>query len=328
MKVREPYAKDAEEIRGNTLKKLCGFRVIFALLAVNLLFLFSCATAPKIPDPFPDESGFLPLEPGASVYLLVDVPACRPILDHLEIRGMNLRQSREIFDRTRTAAAAFYPEGHERRFQAAAWGNYPGFRGNLALAAGKGWKKSRSKTGGGYYHSAGEGLSVALTASRAFVSGAGTGNRTDPFAEAPGTAAPEGFAEFRRGAALALWADDPGPPVNRFFETLGIPLRLPADRLFLSVFPVQEGEGADVLYEALIRIETPAASQARALFTLINMARAHAPVMEEAGAALAALLFANPPVQDGRNLNLRTAVMAAEEIALLFNIFSIYSDQT
>ena len=58
------------------------------------------------------------------------------------------------------------------------------------------------------------------------------------------------------------------------------------------------------------------------------MVRLYAPAMGEAGAvpALAALLFANPPVQDGRNLNLRTAVMGAEEIALLFNLFPVYSD--
>jgi hypothetical protein len=217
-------------------------------------------------------------------------------------------------------AAALYPEGHERRFQAAAWGTYPGFRGNLALSAGKDWKRLRSKTGGAYYHAAGEGLSVALTASRAFVSGAGPGNNTDPFAEAPGTEMPPDFAGFRRGAALAFWTDEPGPPVNRFFDTLGIPLRIPADRLFVSLFPVQEGEGAEAeaLYEALLRIETPSVSQARALFTLINMARTYAP-------AMAAFLFANPPVQDGRNLSLRTAPLRGEEIALLFNVFPVYS---
>jgi hypothetical protein len=171
---------------------------------------------------------------------------------------------------------------------------------------------------------------VALTASRAVVTGAGPGNQTDPFAPPPGTEVPEGFAEFRRGAVLALWLNDPGPRADRFFEALGLPLRFPAERLFVSLFPHErEGEGAEkgALYEALIRIETPAASQARALFTLINMARLYLPTIEEAGAAaLAAVLFANPPVQDGRNLNLRTAVMDAEEIALLFKLFSLYSN--
>jgi hypothetical protein len=244
---------------------------------------------------------------------------------------MNPRQSQEILNRTRSVAAALYPEGHERRFQAAAWGNYPGFRGNMALSAGKDWKRHRSKTGGAYYHSAGEGLSAALTASRAFVSGAGPENNTDPFTEGPGTEMPEDFAEFRRGAVLALWVDDPGPPADRFFETLGVPLRLPADRLFVSLFPYHgEGDAAETAarYEALIRIETPSASQARALFSLLNMARLYAPAMGEAGAAPAALFFANPPIQDGRNLSLKTAPLSGEEIALLFSLFSIYSDQT
>jgi hypothetical protein len=330
--------KSAEEnIIKKTLKNLCVLCVTdrrsdFASFAFPLLFLFlffSCATAPKSPDPFLDESSFLPLEPGASAYLLVDVPGCRPVLDRIEIREMDKKQSGEILDRTRSAAAAFYPQGSERRFQAAAWGKYPGFRGGLALSASRDWKKGRSKIGGAYYHSVRDGLSVALTASRAFVAGAGPGNQTDPFVPPPGTEVPEGFAEFRRGAVLALWLDDPGPRADRFFEGLGLPLRLPADRRFVSLFPrVREGEGAEkgALYEALIRLETPAASQARALFTLINMARLYLPTIEETGAAvLAAVLFANPPVQDGRNLNLRTAAMDAEEIALLFNFFSVYS---
>ncbi|MDR1100089.1 MAG: hypothetical protein LBL28_06365 [Treponema sp.] len=298
---------------------------------VIFLLLFSCVTSPKSPDPFQDESVFLPLEPGASAYLLVDVPGVRPVIDQIGIPGMSGIQAKEILDRTWSAAAAFFPEGNERRFQAAAWGKYPEFGGRLALAAGKDWKRERSKTGGTYYHSAKDGLSVALNASQAFASGAGPGSAGDPFAAAPGTEAPEGFAEFRRGAVLALWLTDPAPPANRFFAALGIPLQLPAEQLFVSLLPhVPEGEGTGggAEYEALIRIQTPAAGQARALLALINMARVYAPETGEADgpAALAAALFANPPVQDGRNLNLRTAAMDPAEIALLFSVFSIYSD--
>jgi hypothetical protein len=288
------------------------------------LFFFSCATALKTPDPFQGEAAFLPLEPGASVYLLADVPACRPVLDRLAGRYMDQKQSQEILSRTRTAAAAFYPQGNERRFQAAAWGKYPGFRGNLALAAGKDWKKSRSKTGGGYYHSAREGLSVALTASRAFAAGAGPGNRADPFTEGEGAEIPEGFAEFRRGAALALWSSEPGSPVNNFLAAAGLPLQIPAEQLFVSLFPYErEGEGAAVKtaarYEALVRIRTPAASQARAIFTLINMAMTTAPGgTAERVPALVDLLFANPPVLDGRDITFKTAAMDAETMTALF----------
>jgi hypothetical protein len=338
-RAQREFAKDAKKTQGFFLIPFFPLRVLcvnFASFAVSLLFLslfFSCATSPKIPDPFEEESGFLPLEPGASVYLMVNVPGCRPVLDMVTIQGMNEKQSREILNRTKTAAAAFYPEGTERRFQAVAWGRYPGFRGNLALTAGKDWKKSRSNTGGTYYHSARDGLSVALNASRAFVSGAGPGNHVDPFSPPPGTESPEGFAEFRRGAVLSLWLTEPALLADRFFDSLGLPLQFPAEQLFVSLFPhVREGADGDTgehgMYEALIRIETSGVSQARALLTLISMIRLYAP---EAGgadgaAALAALLFANPPVQDGRNLNLRTAVMDAAEIALLFGLFSVYSD--
>jgi hypothetical protein len=302
-------------------------RLVFLSLAA--LLFFSCATSPKFPDPFEDETAFLPLEPGASVYMLIDVPGCRPVLDRIAMAGMDKKQSDELLNRTRSAVAAFYPEGSEQRFQATAWGKYPGFRGSLALAAGKDWKKNRSKIGGAYYHSARDGLSVALTGSRAFVSGAGPGNHRDPFTEAPGTEIPEGFAEFRRGAVLAFWLDDPAPPVNRFFDALEIPLQLPAERLLVSVFPAGPGEddkAAADTYEALIQIQAPSASQARALLTLFNMARVFAPAIGEAGgaSALASILFANPPVQDGRNLNLRTATMDAERIALLFSLFPVY----
>jgi hypothetical protein len=317
--------------RGNKVKKLCGLCVNFASFAVSLLFaltlFFSCATGPKIPDPFREEGGFLPLEPGASAYLLVDVPGCRAVLERLEIPEGLLGQSGKMLDRTRTAAAAFYPEGHERRFQAAAWGKYPGFWGRLALSFSRNWKRVRSETGGAYYYSSRDGLSAALSATRAFAAGAGPGVQTDPFAPPPGTEAPEIFAEFRRGAVLALRLNDPAPPANRFFADLGLP-RFPAERVLLSLFPAaREGEAAaEPRYEALIRIETPGVSQARALLTLINMIRLYAP---EAGgadgaAALAALLFANPPVQDGRNLNLRTAALDGDEIALLFKLFPVY----
>ncbi|MDR1239926.1 MAG: hypothetical protein LBK27_07420, partial [Treponema sp.] len=158
------------------------------------------------------------------------------------------------------------------------------------------------------------------------------GNAGDPFTAAPGTEAPEGFAEFRRGAVLALWLTDPGPPANRFFAVLGLPLQLPAEQLFVSLFPhTGEGEGAaaaEPVYEALIRIQTPAASQARALFTLINMAASALQTAELADgpAVLAGIFFARPPTLDGRNLNLRTAAMDAAQIALLFSLFPVYSD--
>jgi hypothetical protein len=338
-----------------TLKKLCVLCVTdfasFAFpLLLPLLFLFlflSCTTAPKIADPLLDESAFLPLEPGASVYLLADVPVCRPILDRLEIREIDKDRYQELLNRTRSVAAALYPEGSARRFQAAAWGNYPKFRGSLALAAGRAWKKNHSETGGPYWYSVRDGLSIALSPTRAFVSGAGPGNKSEPFTRPPGTGTPEGFAEFRQGAALVLWLDDPAGPVNRFLDALALPLQVPAEMMLVSLFPAGTADSGDqeeaggrnagtppddsktggAAYEALVRIVTPGANQARALLTLINMAKIFTGDAADTGdmGALAALLLANPPVLDGRNLTIKTAPLDAERIALLFRAFSLYS---
>jgi hypothetical protein len=45
-------------------------------------------------------------------------------------------------------------------------------------------------------------------------------------------------------------------------------------------------------------------------------------------AAALPVLFANSPVQDGTELTLHSGTMNSDEIALLFNIFSVYSIQT
>jgi hypothetical protein len=43
--------------------------------------------------------------------------------------------------------------------------------------------------------------------------------------------------------------------------------------------------------------------------------------------ALLSLLFTNPPSLEGAFLNLRSAPMSGKDIALLFNLFSVYSSQ-
>jgi hypothetical protein len=92
--------------------------------------------------------------------------------------------------------------------------------------------------------------------------------------------------------------------------------------------PDQTGEGR--LYEAVLRIETPSVSQARALVSIISMVRSFmingGPPPAGSPLALAAALFAMPPVQEGAVLIIRTGVMDEGEIALLFNMFAVYSN--
>jgi hypothetical protein len=305
----------------------------FVVLFFILLFV-SCKSVPDFPDPVLGESGSIPLEPGALVYVFADAQGARPILDLVPIAGMDEKQSREMLDRTRSVAAALYPAESGRRFQLMAWGSYPGFRAGMAFGANRDWKKRRSPGGVPYWYSARDRLSVALNAKQAFVSAALDDTPLEPFSTPPGIEVPEGFGEFRWGAVISCWLENPGPAMDRAFEALGIPLRLPAERVFVSVFQAagqaDSGGEAAARYEALLRIRFPGAAQARGIVTLFTLAGAFlsgglspadgAPSL----AALAAFLFANPPVQDGQNLTIKTAVLSEREIALLFNLFSVY----
>ncbi|GHU15940.1 hypothetical protein FACS1894163_04350 [Spirochaetia bacterium] len=318
-----------------------------AALLACLLFLGSCATGPRVPPLGPDSLGieYLPLEPGAQVYVFADVDAGRPILNRVSLGGIAEGQAAGILDRTQYAVLALYPPapsagaGVPRTMQAAAWGKYPGAGAGFYFAFSKDWKKKKSALGKSYWYSARNGLSVALNSQQAFVAigkGAAVGqnnaadskNPLDPFAASPGTPSPEGFTEFRRGAALTLWLENPSGILNRFLSEMNLPLQIPAEELLIGLYPAPSENGL-ANYEALLRIKTPSASQARALVTIFSMARLFAANAAGAGGimALAPILFANPPEQDGASLNIRTALMDESEIALLFSLFSVYSIQ-
>ncbi|GHV65766.1 hypothetical protein AGMMS49587_20350 [Spirochaetia bacterium] len=303
---------------------------LFAVFLAGLLFLGSCATAPQRVLRPPDAAGieYLPLDPGALAYMYTDVEAARPILNRVGLGGVSGRQVEDILDRTQYAAAAVYPPASGQNAQVVAWGKYPSAGAGFYFAFSKDWKKRKSAAGKSYWYSERNGLSVALNSRQAFVA---LGANLDPFAASPGTPSPEGFSEFRRGAALSLWLDNPAVPLNRFLSEAGLPLQIPAEQLLISLHPAAPDAefAAEAGYEAHLRIKTPSPSQARALVTIFSMARRVSGAAGTGGeiATLLPILFANPPVQDGAFLNIRTAPMEAGEIALLFGLFSVYSTQ-
>ncbi|MDR0486869.1 MAG: hypothetical protein LBG91_01345 [Treponema sp.] len=288
----------------------------------SLFILFiSCQTTPKIPDPVLEQSGFVPLEKGALVYLLADVQAARPVLELLPIPELRDKQTILLLDSTRTAAAAIYPRESGRRFQLAAWGKYPAFRAGMAFGMSNKWKKTRTNEGV-YWYSQADGLSVALDSRQAFaVSWIDT--PVSPITAAPEVETPEGFGEFRRGAPLSCWIEEPGAAVNRFMESSGIPLQAPIEKIFVSLFPAPGNQ-----YEAVIRMQFAGASQARSVAALFNLARLFmgVPAKSEAdvNSLIAALFFANPPAQNGRDLDIKTCVLNEKELSLLFNRFLLY----
>jgi len=300
----------------------------FSLLISLFSLLLSCQSAPKTPDIFPDDAKYLPLEPGARAYIVTDVPNAQPILTNLNfVNNINNEQFQQMVDRTRFIAAAVYQAENLRSYRLAAWGDYPSSRAKMALGASKDWKKQRSPiTGDNYWYSAQGAYAVALSTGRAFVSAA-VGNTPDtppvpidPFSAAPGTAIPEGFNEFRRGAVFSCWIDNPGPGINQKLMEMGIPLEIPAQQLFVSLFSVDEQR-----YEARLKIQVAGETQARALATLFSLARGFlsfsAP--SDSSAILGSILFANPPVQDGNALNITTAPLSVKDISLLFTMFSL-----
>jgi hypothetical protein len=286
-------------------------------------FVLSCRTAPKISDPFMGGGNSIRLEDGAIVYIFADAKAARPILELFPLQGMDEKQIKQILDRTNSVSAALYPRESGRRFQLAAWGNFPAGRAGMAFGMSKDWKKMRSSAGYSYWYSQANALSVVMNASQAYVSASSNAAPIDPVSQA--LPIPDGFAELR-DSAISFWLENPGPVLNQFLKDMGLPLQLPAQRMFVSLFPIPQTSGL-FQYEALLKIETPTESQARAFVSLMAMARGFSPPETDGPGFPAAILFANVPVQNGRYLNIKTAPLSEKEITLLFNYFSVYSDK-
>ncbi|MDR1319716.1 MAG: hypothetical protein LBJ90_08825 [Treponema sp.] len=324
------------------MKNIIGYTGKSAGLFGSLVFLglvLSCASAPGIPDPVLGGGEFIPLEPGALAYLFIDVPGAAPALKDILPPELGDRRIKRMFERTKTAVAALYPAESGRRYQFVSWGSYPGSAG-MALNFSREWKKQRSVTGAVYRFSPASRISLALNTRQVYGAFSRSENPCDPFTLS-GALTPPDFNEFRRGALLSCWLEKPGDTISRLFEAMELPLRIPAERMYVSLFPFAETEeapsapgtsggtegGGEPRYEALLRIETREPSQARALATLISMTRIFASDFSggEGFSALAAVFFANPPVQDGSRLNIKTAPLRGREIALLFSLFSVYS---
>lgn len=312
--------------------------VLTSALLCALSLLVSCATRPPAVEPGP-EGEFAALDGGGMAYFTVDVPGARPILDLAQFEGIRGAQSAEILDLTDTAVGAVYaPEGGEgasagtketdapsaRRYLIAARGKYPAGRAGFAFTFSAEWKKLKSPAGKRYWYSRREDIALALEARSALVSNA------DPHPRSAAVEIPGAFPRFRNNAVLAGWLHSPSVPLNRFMARLNIPIQIPADLLIFAVYPAQgesfieEGEEEKRLYTARVRLETQSPSQAKALASMFSMIRlfaadAYLPPAIEA-------LLANIPAVDGAALILSTGVLEPEPIALLFNMFSVYSN--
>jgi hypothetical protein len=283
----------------------------------------SCASAPQKVTDYADASReFGVLDGGGLLYFSVDVPAARPLLDRVSIAGASGKEAAQILDRTETAAGAAYPPASGRRFLLSARGRYPKSGANFALGMSSAWEKRKSGKGLKYWYSGKQGLSIFLNRRYALVSDG------ELFAPPGQVTVPEAFWQMREGAAFAGWLEDAAVLIDRFLEQSGIPLQIPADHLIFAVFPAEDPLPA---YIAILRLETPSVSHAKALASMVSMIRPSITRPPADGSAavppLLAALFANAPVQENTALILKTAVLDADAIALLFTLFSVNSDQ-
>ena len=297
------------------------------LAAIAALLLAACSTSQAGLISEIDGREYVPLVPGALVYMYADVERLGPLLTILPIEALSQQEVAGMVDRTDSAMMAFYPNDKKRSFMLAGAGSYPTFGANMGLFFSSAWKKHRSETGASYWYSEKSRSALSLSANQVFVSDA------DPFAPAPGVAIPEGFAAFRRDAVLALWLDDAAAPVNQFLQTfmaslgigqmlemIGVSLTLPVGQAMISVQAVNEN------YSALIRIGTPSVSQTKGILGILATIKRFLPRTDGANLdntlSLAAMLFANDPQEDGLYFTLRTGEFDAQGFGALVRMFT------
>jgi len=324
-----------------TTTKLAGAKLRFDTLLLLCSLLpaicsFACKSTPKITELTPLESGIVPLDKGASAYVLIDVINARPILEKISYIPMTDKNIKMMIDKTRSAVLAiFTPSSEEtRRYEMVSWGSYPASGSSIAFGSNKNWTKQRSASSNMvYWHSARSQMSVAVNPSRAYVLAAMTQDPHDPVPSSEGIKIPDGFGEFGKGAVLSCWLSNPRSVFNQKLREMGIPLEIPAEQFFISLFPAEKQASASrPAYEAHIKIVVPSVSQAKAVANVIAFARAFMPSAQSdedgesaqnSAVALASILFANPVIQEGNSLLLKTPPLGVNEISLLFSMISL-----
>ena len=301
-----------------------------------LMLLLSCRTAPPIMPGMEDEAVFIPLEPGGFAYIFIDVENSRPLIDNISFRGMDTsdRHFQRILNSTHSAMAAIYIQEGEpsgTRFRLAAHGNYPSGRARTAMRCSRHWRGRRSRTGDRYWHSSTGMISVSMNRNEALVATSLCDTPVDPFHSGTGTLIPEGFNEFRRGAIISCWLEDPRTFINQLLSEMGLNIVLPAEQLFVSLNPVPyvpnpAGGAGELRYVGHIQIRVANPLLARnlsiALFVARNLIAAAAGTGDSAAAVMASILLANPATATGSHLHIRTNAMSVEEISLLVAQFS------
>jgi hypothetical protein len=294
----------------------------------------SCATGPKYSDRDVDSdepllNEFAELAAGGNAYLYLDVPAMRPVIEHIELKNISGANSdtEKILDKTESGVIGVYPEESERSFMVSANGKFPVWGSSVAMTFSPVWKKVTSETGIKYWRSEKQNLSLALSSQKAFLSDGLPFQKISEWTTAV-VEVPENFSEIRRSAVMAGWINQAGEKINPFLADIGIPIQIPADRMLFAFYTVVPSPIP--LYDGTLYFEFPTVSQARAVTTILSFTRliildavdvSNTDDSQTLGKILKSLL-SNSPVLDEASIKLKTGNMNADEISFLFNMFS------
>jgi hypothetical protein len=257
---------------------------------------------------------YVPLDKDAFAYVFTDVKAARPIVDILPVPQLKSWQAKLVLENSDMAAAALFQKESGRHFQVAGWGNYPSMRASLALFFNSSWKRQRSTTGS-YWSSAVQKISVVINPKQV-VALAWHDTHGNPVPASGGVRMPDGFTQFMHGAVLSCWMESPGSMLDQILNNEGIPVKLPADQLFLNLYPKNGNQ-----YEVLIRLRFENIAQARTIAAVLALANAFS---QDQQSVMASIFFANPPVLYGRYIDIKTALLSEKEITLLLQMFLLY----
>ncbi|GHV32427.1 hypothetical protein AGMMS4952_22770 [Spirochaetia bacterium] len=273
------------------------------------------------------------LAPGGQVYFYAEVKRVKPILTHVVLKNINMKQTLSLLDKVDFLSGAFYPRvpsvpGVPRTMLLHAWRQKGKIPGGGFLAMSRQWKKTPSPSGANYWHSSRYGLSVSIQNKDALVSDG------DPFIDGSPVEAPENLGELRRQALVVGWLENAGAPINNFIAVMGLPVRIPVEQILFALYEVPGPEPeSDTMYEVLLRAEAQNANQAKSLVSILALVRRalqaeglpEVPGMAPEFREIIRPFLVNPPGVDGSGLLIRTAPMTAPELALLLNRFTVYS---
>jgi hypothetical protein len=206
--------------------------------------------------------------------------------------------------------AALFPRDTGRFFQITGFGSYPNYLANFALAIHRNWRYIFSGRDN-YWYSSRDRLSLSISPDEAYAVG-WRRTHVNPVPEEPGAGMPEGFVAFRHrsgeSAPLSLWMENKDSAINRMLNIEGITTNLPIERLFINLYPVENNT-----YKADLSLKI------RSYFFSRNFTMNFSTI--ESGSVLNALFFANPPVENGHNLEFESAILSEKDIASIMTVF-------